>query len=353
LASYGFLAEKDLDHYDPQGNFLYFLNDTGAFSRALLKKWRVGFIFTAGNKAPVKDNSDEPADFDDIAAASEGTKKLGVARGDVDNLGTIFSRGLGRTISLERIGQLSFLLKHFFCSLVNLYFKVERKEFIVYSGGDDFFIVGPWNNVIDDLALFREKFARYTCGNPVFSFSAGFSLFDSRYPAFKFAEIVGNMEQMAKENKGGPVEKNSICFMGKTVCWDDFFPLQKLAGHLVALVKDKTIAKAYIQLLQRIGQYHALGREKPVTGDEMRRSARFHRWKWYYTWQAARLLERKKDKDAVRLLLKNMENFLFEKSFQGYRFSEPDSLYLIELPARWAELKTKDFQLTDNGGRYE
>lgn len=350
LASYEFLAEKDLANYVPHGNFLYFLNDTGAFSQALLKKWRVGFIFTAGNKAPVKDNPDEPADFDDIADASEGTKKLGVARGDVDNLGTIFSRGLGQAISLERMSQLSFLLKHFFCSLVNLYFKMERKEFIVYSGGDDFFIVGPWNCVIDDLAVFRKKFEQYTGFNPVFSFSAGFSLFDSRYPAFKFAEIAGNMEQKAKENKSGPHEKNSICFMGKTVCWEDFFPLQILEEHLVELVKNETIAKAYIQLLQRIGQYHALGREKPVTENELRRSARFHRWKWYYTWQAARLLERKKDNDAVRLLLKNMEDFLFEKSFQGYRFSEPDSLYLIEMPARWAELKTKDFKLPINGG---
>ncbi len=350
MKSYEFLSEKELEDYSPGGKFLYFLGDTGAFSKALEKKWRAGFIFTAGNRGPLKDCSDEPADFDDIADASEGAKKLGVARGDVDNLGAIFARGLGQSISMERMSQLSFLLKHFFSSMINLYFVPGRKEFIVYSGGDDFFIVGPWNNVIDDLAVFRKKFAQYTCCNPGFSFSAGFSLFDSRYPAFKFAEITGNMERKAKENKSGPHEKNSICFMDKTVCWEDFFPLQKLAERLVALVKNKTIAKAYIQLLQRIGQYHALGREKPVTEVELRRSARFHRWKWYYTWQAARLLERKKDKDAVRLLLENMEDFLFKRSFQGYCFNEPDSLYLIEVPARWAELKTKDFQLTDNGG---
>ena len=350
LNSFQFLVEKDLDNYVPQENFLYFLNDTGAFSKALQKKWRAGFIFTAGNKAPVKDNSDEPADFDDIAAACQGAKKLGVARGDVDNLGTIFSHGLGSAVSLERLSQLSFLLKHFFCSLVNLYFTMDKKEFIVYAGGDDFFIVGPWNQVIDDLAIFREKFSLYTCFNPIFSFSAGFSIFDSRYPAFKFAEITGSMEQKAKEHTSGLLSKNSICFLDKTIYWEDFFPLKQLARDLAEMVQNKTIARSYIQLLQRIGQYHTLGRKKPVTADEMRRSAHFHRWKWYYTWQAARLLERKKDKDEVRVLLKNMEEFLFEKSFQGYRFRQTDSLYLIEVPARWAELKTKDSNLSSNGG---
>jgi len=334
LNSYEFLFQGESDMVLSDSRFIYFLNDTESFSRAVQKRWRAGFLFMAGNKAPVKENSQEPADFDDIADASEGTKKLGVIRGDVDNLGTIFSIGLGPSISLERIAQLSFLMKHFFCSMINLCFTHEKKEFIVYSGGDDFFIVGPWSNLIDDLAAFRTMFEKYTGFNKVFSFSASFSLFGGRYPAFKFAEVAGNMEQEAKENKAGDLEKNSICFMGKTVFWEDFFKLKEVEEYLVELVRDETIPKSYIQLLQRISQYDFASERKGKTETELLQSARFHRWKWYYSWQAARLLERKKNKDPVRNLLAILEDFLFKSVYGSYGFINNDPLYLIEVPAR-------------------
>ncbi len=343
---YTFLKGNELKN-PPDGKMLYCLNDTQMFSTLIRGETPTGYLFIAGNQVPLKENSKDVMEFTDIAESSEGTQKLGVVRGDVDNLGNIFSKGLGEKTTLGRISQLSFLLKHFFSSTANLIFPAHNQEFIVYSGGDDFFVIGPWNRLIDDLAAFRDAFKNYTCENPAFSFSASFSVFNSRYPAFKFAEVAGDGEKKAKENKTEGREKNSVSFLGKVVFWDDFYHLKELEEELVSMVREADIGKSYIQLLQRIAQYNSLGRVKPKDGIELRQSARFHRWKWYYAWQAARLVERLKQKNKKKYQndleqpLLEIDNFLFSSTYKTHRFINDDSLYLIEIPARWAELKTK------------
>ncbi len=358
---YEFLTEKNLAKPMAPGKILYCLNQTGLFSKHFHKQTRTGFLFTAGNQVPTKTNSWEVMEFSDMADDSTGAKKLGVVRGDVDNLGLIFARGLGEKISMGRVSQLSFLMKHFFSTMANLYFKKERCEFIVYSGGDDFFVIGPWDRLIDDLVTFRKKFADYTCQNPAFSFSASFTIYNPHYPAFKFAEVAGLQEKKAKENqdKNEKYEKNSISFLDKIVFWEDFYPLQKLEEILVDLVKDKGISKSYIQLLQRIAQYNSLGRMKPENETELRQHARFHRWKWYYAWQVARMLERikPKKKKEVEIPLKQINDFLLSSIYDDYRFINSESLYLIEVPARWAELRTRTIkskvQNKKIGGKHE
>jgi CRISPR-associated protein Csm1 len=228
-------------------------------------------------------------------------------------------------------------------------------------GGDDFFVIGPWDRLIDDLVIFRKRFADYTCQNPAFSFSASFTIFNPRYPAFKFAEVAGNQEKKAKENqdKNKKCEKNSIGFLDKIVFWEDFYPLQKLEKKLVELVEGKGISRSYIQLLQRIAQYNSLGRMKPVNETELRQHARFHRWKWYYAWQVARMLERLKHKSEVEIPLKQINDFLLSSIYDGYRFINSESLYLIEVPARWAELRTRTIKsklqntIKNIGGKHE
>jgi hypothetical protein len=125
------------------------------------------------------------------------------------------------------------------------------------------------------------------------------------------------------------------------VFWDDFLRLKELADELVDLLERKVFNKSYIQLLQRIAQYNSLGRLKPQDHNELRQHARFHRWKWYYAWQAARLLERQKNKNQVKIPLDHINDFLFLSVYKGYAFINTESLYLIEIPARWAELKTR------------
>lgn len=93
--------------------------------------------------------------FEQFAEQADGIKRIGVLRADVDNLGTTFVYGFqrkngdGKYATLSRAATLSRQLSLFFkCYINELLEKEERKVAIVYSGGDDVFLVGAWNDVI-------------------------------------------------------------------------------------------------------------------------------------------------------------------------------------------------------------
>ena len=105
--------------------------------------------------------------FEEFAAEADGIKRIGILRADVDNLGQAFVSGfkndknhnryetISRTATLSR--QLSGFFKLFIRQVLeNSAFSIEEEErgkerlaTIIYSGGDDVFIVGAWNDVIE------------------------------------------------------------------------------------------------------------------------------------------------------------------------------------------------------------
>ena len=166
----------------------------------------------------------------------KGIKRLGVMRADVDNLGATFMAGLspklatlGRNTALSR--QLSLFFKRYINSLcageVNGWQEMNQKRFslfgkektgkrkvhIIYSGGDDMFIVGAWDELIELAVDIRHAFQRFT--NDKLSFSAGIGFFDSKCPMAEMARASGMLEDAAKSypDKENPV-KNSIALFG-------------------------------------------------------------------------------------------------------------------------------------------
>ena len=78
---------------------------------------------------------------------------------------------------------------------------------IVYSGGDDVFLVGSWNDVIEAAIDLSEKFKRYTQGT--LSISAGIGIYECSYPIAAIAEETGRMEEESKKSPN----KKSITLM--------------------------------------------------------------------------------------------------------------------------------------------
>lgn len=167
-------------------------------------------------------------DFKTLAERSRGIKRLGVLRADVDNLGQAFVSGFDtRFISLARYSTLSYYLSMFFKFEINKICRgmsgipqfrliednrkeksVERDIAIVYSGGDDVFVVGAWDQVIEFAVDLREAFKIYTNGK--MTLSAGFGLFEHDYPIAQMARAAGILEDFAKQNP----EKDSIALFG-------------------------------------------------------------------------------------------------------------------------------------------
>lgn len=189
--------------------------------------------------------------FHDLAAASNGVKKLGVLRADVDNLGQAiisgFDRGNGKNLgSLTRNACLSRKLSVFFKLHINRILgrgeyhlsddeegDAERNALIVYSGGDDMFIVGAWNDVLEAAVDISQKFKEFTQGT--LTLSGGFSIFDAKFPVRPMAEDAGELEDCAKDIEG----KNSIDLFEKNkhrYKWDEF--TEKVIGEKFETIRS-------------------------------------------------------------------------------------------------------------------
>lgn len=174
--------------------------------------------------------------FEDIAKTSKGIKRIGVLRADVDNLGTSFVSGFNnkdndnRYVTLSRTATLSRLLSLFFKMYINSILqngeycidgndnqkKYIRNAVICYSGGDDVFIVGAWNEVIELAVDLKKKFELYT--ENTLTISAGIGVYQHDYPISVIANEVAQLEDMSKSKAG----KNSITLFDDGAVHNEF-----------------------------------------------------------------------------------------------------------------------------------
>lgn len=162
--------------------------------------------------------------FEEYAHASEGIERIGILRADVDNLGQAFVSGFAnpenqnRYVTLSRTATLSRQLSLFFKCHINKMLEEsnytigekergKRNVTICYSGGDDLFIVGSWNEVIETAIDLRRNFERYTQGT--LTLSAGIGIYESKYPISAIAAEVAGMEERAKALPG----KNAVTIL--------------------------------------------------------------------------------------------------------------------------------------------
>lgn len=158
--------------------------------------------------------------FEELAEASEGISRIGVLRADVDNLGQTFVGGfeekyttISRTATLSRQLSLFFklhinyILQHPEYSIYGMKTNEKRVATIIYSGGDDIFLVGAWNDVIELSIDLRRNLEKYT--QNTLTISGGIGIYDDKYPVHVLAEEVGEMENASKNLPG----KNAITLM--------------------------------------------------------------------------------------------------------------------------------------------
>lgn len=173
--------------------------------------------------------------FEEYAENAEGIKRLGVIRADVDNLGTAFVSGFAnqenqnRYVTLSRTAALSRQLSLFFKYHINRILEsgeysidVDKKmphrrmATICYSGGDDLFIVGAWNEIIELAIDIRRSFERYSQGT--LTLSAGIGIYEPGYPISAIANEVAGLEDNAKALPG----KNAVTILPDGA-WHDVF----------------------------------------------------------------------------------------------------------------------------------
>lgn len=213
-----------------------------------------GFWLMA-QRLPAKEGSDEPMTFEEMAKAGQekfggGISRLAVLRMDVDNLGSVFSRGFKKKdpktgkeedeASISRMATLSSQLDLFFSGyLTGIVEKESKSGYITYSGGDDLYIVAHWQEAIAIAKAIRKEFHKYSCER--LTISAGLSLFKQKFPVAQAGENAqAELEEVAKQGN-----KNACALFGRRLTWEELDEVLREGDELVARIEKGDLARGF------------------------------------------------------------------------------------------------------------
>ncbi len=175
---------------------------------------------------------------------------LAVCKADVDNLGLLFGMGFGTgkesLFSVSRLAMLSRMMNHFFAGHL---MRVIEREFpdiyVIFAGGDDLFVLGPWAEAVRFALRLEEDFRAFTGGNPAVTLSAGLPVVKPRLPVRAVREAA---EQALEQAKSEP-EKNAACLFGVAAPWPLFRTLVERGQHLERLCLEGATTQGLMRRL--------------------------------------------------------------------------------------------------------
>lgn len=262
-------------------------------------------------------NGQKLIEFENLVKLSKGIERLAVFRADVDNLGMLFQSGFEdkssdeayKTVTLSKSAVMSRYLSDFFKRRINLILSKKdganesneifkkycniikendsnlRDIVVVYSGGDDIFAIGTWNEVIEFAIDLRTAFKEFT--NNKITLSAGIGFFQDSFPVYQMASRTGELESIAKSYmRNNKITKDAVALFGKmnnnklnhVYCWDDFI--------------EKVLEEKYKYLKETVSLEDGTDKEKVFVGKS----------KWYKIIQliSNRLTKEEKRIDIAR-----------------------------------------------------
>ena len=226
------------------------------------------------NHIPVNEN--ETKSFDQIAEESSGMDKVAVLKADVDVLGFLFAQGL-RTKdrhfgTISRVNTMSRMLEVFFSGYIQELLEREpvyQNVYSVFSGGDDLFLIGPWDIMLGLSIIIKKKFKRFVANNTDVTMSATVSIFDSKDHIAFMAEhselqLDRAKNELLSEVYPSRTGRNAVCTMGQLFEWSDFEVQMENVKKLRKLLENGTIN---VGILRRILRYSDMYRQFLISKD--------------------------------------------------------------------------------------
>ncbi len=256
-----------------------------------------------------------------------GNTDLGILRMDVDGLGMRFIEGFD---SISQYRAFSERLVDFFeKGVAKLQQEPAYKEHlnIIYAGGDDLFIIGRWDKVIDFAERIHKETERHFQKDGI-SISGGMVRVQPKYPISKAAELSGDAENAAKQFNNG--EKNAFHFLGKTVSWEkEFDYVKNFKQQFVSLIDGYGLSSG---ILHKLMLYASVAEHNKVLRKEGK--AEDFSYIWHISYYLTRYIDRYKSNEEVSAICRSLRDK--ELDYKNGR-----NLELIALAARWAELELR------------
>jgi CRISPR-associated protein Csm1 len=291
-------------------------------------------------------NRTPPGSFDDLQKkVAGGFKRLGVLRMDVDNLGDIFSAGFsnvavtggskrGNLATLARLSTLSFQVSLFFEGWIKqicesgLY---EQVVYAVYAGGDDVFVIGPWDRMPGLAQDIVDDFSAYTASHPSLHLSAGLAFIGGKYPVYQAAEDADGALEQAKDVSG----KDAFSYLGTPWKWDVFSEVTNKYRRLRKLVAGREVDLEGLEGPQAILQVlRQLASDEADTAKRLKGRPVWGPWMWRGAYLLTRMAQRyEKQKPA---LAREIESIRDELNKENYT-----SISQWGTAARWTQLEIR------------
>jgi len=202
---------------------------------------------------PKKDNT--PLTLEEIAQNSckdfdNGIKALGILKADVDGMGN-FIKNSNVTENLINFDNFSKEIDAFFSGYVtdvlrgkSKYGNKFRNIYTVFAGGDDLFLIGAWDEILEFARVIRNDFMDFQNNNGL-TISFGIVVSKPSVPIKYLAEISEEYLESSKELDG----KDAVTLFDETVKWDNYL---KIFRELEEVFEDREFDTVYLYRLLEI-----------------------------------------------------------------------------------------------------
>ena len=182
----------------------------------------------------------------------KGIDALGVLKADVDLLGMLMGCGLsGNRFTISRLAALSRQFNYYFALYLPHLLETEFTDvYTVFAGGDDLFLIGPWNRIYQLAFRLEKTFGAYVCDNPEIHFSAGITLQKAQTPLNTLAETAEAALEKSK-SRG----RRRLTMFNETVRWEDTAPLEFIREELEMWLSEGWATKS---MLYRLNTFIAM-----------------------------------------------------------------------------------------------
>ena len=294
-------------------------------------------------------------DFDHLALQAKertGTDNLGILKLDVDNLGKRFRDDFN---TQQKYKDASDAFSYFFGKHMKDFWKTQTFKgaddnehqycdniLIIYSGGDDCFLLGGWDAVLEFAQMLRDEFKDF--GNGIQdetkrpTFSAAILLLQASTPVIQIGHLA---EDALNEAKQFSSKKNAVSLFGEIFTWGELKDMKKLVDTLHKLVKgDEKHPSESKALLQKI-RLSARGYDALMKKVELKKQVNFQKV-WNLTWFIMRNVK-KENKETVEREIVNKYHDAVLKALMTNEYSKA---LIYPAAARWTELLTRKNEST-------
>jgi CRISPR-associated protein Csm1 len=253
----------------------------------------------------------------------QGVDALGVLKADVDYLGILMSCGLEKKrFTLSRAATLSRQLHYYFTLYLPHFIRNHPDYYDVYTvfaGGDDLFLIGPWNHIFTLSLELRKSFKHYVCHNDAITLSAGITVHKAHTPVDFMASMAEHALEQSKDRG-----RNRLTLFNETVNWKETDELMAVKETLELWLSQGIINNSMLYRLNSLIEMASQAKEIVHYKEIHLKDLYCTKWRALLAYSIERNVAKSKDKEERKAYIKDLlEKFTLWLDTYGRKLKIP------------------------------